>query len=174
MVVKLISNDNIVVEFGKDEIHRIPYVTDIMDEPDEDIELSVLGVSGTVLKIIKELLELQTRMGVPFKCAPIEIQKLGVTIKKSPIHTEDPWEGKMREMNGKSYYMAFFDCLSSEECVEAFCAADYLKCYDLRFGIAYIIAKRQLVCDPEVHNAIKEHLSGNLMAVYVSVVINED
>jgi hypothetical protein len=174
MVVKLISNDNIVVEFGKDEVPRIPYVTDIIDSVDEDVEIPITGINGKVLKIIKELLELQTHRGVPYKCSPIETHKLGVIIKTSPIHTLDPWEGKMSHIRDKSQYALFFDCMTSYECVEAFHAADYLKCYDLRYGLGYIIAQRQLACDSEVNKAIKEHFSEHLMRTYVNVVLNEE
>jgi hypothetical protein len=197
MVVTLISNDNIAVEFGKDEVPRIPYITDIIDCVDEtmetdhtidgggcgykitdktvkDIEIPIIGISGKALKIIKELLELQTQVGVPYRCSPIETRKLGVIIKTSPIHILDPWEGKMSHIRGKSEYALFFDCVTTYECVEAFHAADYLKCYDLRYGLGYIIAQRQLACDSEVNKAIKEHFSEHLMATYVNVVLNED
>jgi hypothetical protein len=174
MVIKLISNDNIAVEFGKDEIHRIPYITDIIDSVDADYDIPVVCVNSKPLKIVKELLELQTKIGVPYKCLPIETHKLGVIIKTSPIHTLDPWEGKMPRGDGKSQYMVLFDSLSSKDCLDAFCAADYLKCYDLRYGLGYIIARLQLAYDSEMHALIKERFSEHLMGVYVNVVLNED
>jgi hypothetical protein len=163
MVVKIISADNIVVEFGKNEVPRVPYITDIIEDEDADIEIPIIGIESRALKIVKELLELQTAHGLPFKCEPTEIQKHGTTIKCLPIHTNDPWEGK-------APYLEYLKTLTAEECTAAFIAADYLKCYDVRTCISYIIAQRQLDFDSEMNRAIKTHFKDYYTKVYLKCV----
>ena len=160
MVVKIISADNIVVEFGKDEVPRVPYITDIIEDEDADIEIPIIGIESRALKIVKELLELQTTHGVPFKSEPIEFQKHGVMLKRISIENDGPWEGK------EAYY-DYLNTLTAEECVEAFCAADYLKCYDVRTGIGYTIARRQLDFDPDINRSLKARFSKSLRDAYV-------
>jgi hypothetical protein len=160
MVVKIISADNIAVEFGKNEVPRVPYITDIIDEEDADVEMPIVGIESRALKIVKELLELQTTHGLPFKCEPIEFQKHGAMLKRLAIENDGLWEGK------EAYY-DYLNTLTAEECVDAFCAADYLKCYDVRTGIGYTIARRQLDFDPDINRALKERFSEIMRESYV-------
>jgi hypothetical protein len=164
MVVKIISADNQAIEIGKDEVPRIPYLTDIIDNVDDNIDVPIIGIDAKALKIIKELLELQTIHGLPFKSEPVEIQKYGVMIKHIPIQNFNLWEGKT------SYY-EYLNALSTEECIMAFQAADYLKCYDVRSGIAYIISQRQLDFDPDIIRLMKIHFSDYLIRAYLSIVV---
>lgn len=165
MVVKIISVDNISVEFGKNEVHRIPYIMDIIESDDEDVEIPIVNIDSRSLRIIKELLELQTTHGQSFKCESKEIQKLGTEIVYIPIHDLALWEGKQP-------YLDYLDSLTAEECVKAFIAADYLKCYDLMYGIGYIIGQRQINYDLEIRKQIKLHFSEHLSNSFRKIVVN--
>lgn len=167
MVVKIISADNIPVEFGKNEVQRIPYVTNIIEDIDDVTyeELPIIGINARELIIIKELLELQSTHGLPFKCKSKEITKLGNDIVYIPIHDQNLWEKK------EPYY-DYLKSLTAEECVKAFITAGYLACYDLQYGIAYNIGERHLNSDPEIKKSIKEHFSEHLLDCYLQMCIN--
>lgn len=169
MIVKLISCDKVIIPINKDEILRIPYIMDFIDEyeieEDKEIELPVVGINGRELIHIKELLELQTKYNLKFKYTSSDIQKYGIILKKYSIHQIDPW--------GNTPYLEYFEKLTAEECVNLFEATDYLQCEDLLCGVAYIIGQRQLAFDPEIKKAIKENFSEYLMKLYLSIITDK-
>lgn len=156
----LIDASGASVAFGKEEIPRIPYLTDILPEDyatatEPTTVPIVCTASHKGMEIVKQMLEMQTRVGKPFKYEPAVRTKYGVEIKCPAYMTEaDPWAGTIPE------YADQIASYSIDDIVELFVAADGLCCYDLRYAAAYVLIPYIRNYEPG-HEAILARLSPN-------------
>jgi hypothetical protein len=151
MSVQLIGNDGVPVEFGINELRRIPYATDILDLESVDSEqLPVTGHDHTDLLKVKQMLELQSTCGVAFKVPPIRRNLFDVEVfEPAFVRNDDPWEGTTAP------YKSVLNSYTAAELLALLKCASFLQCNDLVYAPAYILLQRERDYDAEARAVLR-------------------
>lgn len=162
MATIILSDETIF--FRKEEIPRIPYINDILSDPEELPTIPIMSVSSRGLHLVKEFLELQTAVGKEFKYKTSRCVRYGEVQINNPSYMcdEDPWEGTIPE------YADRIKTLTIDDCIDLFITADFLACYDLRYVAAY----KLIPCILNTRSAdISSKLSGSQLGILSQIYL---
>lgn len=166
-MVRVTSNDAVIVEFPKEMADQIPYMKDIIENMDDDHELPAVFATSAQLKVLKRILVAQPSPSSSFLPRFSQFA-LGDRVVKAPPFLYMAWEDIC--------FDAIFKSLSEDDIVDLILVADAMCMWELRKGAMYLLFYKRLhngFLFPQFFEKASMRLQNILAKCYLAALTNE-